>query len=669
MAGALSRTSRRATALVLAGYLVGALIVTWRLWADPASSYVAPNAGDADLFAWYLRYAATAVGHGHLPALATSAMNAPSGVNMMWNTSLLLPGVLMTPVTLLLGPQVSLAVLVTAGFAGSAAAMFVVLRRWQVNLGAAALAGAVYGFSPALVQSAVGHYNLQLAILPPLIVDAGVRIAVGRPPSARSAEAEPPAARSSQAGPPAARPSDARPSAAGTPDLAGLLAMIPAPVVAGTRLGVLVAAQLFISEEVALSSAIAGILFVAGLALARPRAVPRRILPAAAGLVTAGLVTLALAGHALLVQFHGPHVQHGPLYPLDFYVNEPSGFVTPSALQFFHTGGSAAIAASYHAGLTEYLAYLGWPLIVALAVAAVAAWRRPAGVAAAFSLIVLVVFSFGGHPETAGVPNPAVSLPWHWLEEHQLLSSVLPDRLSIVADGVAAVLLAVGIDVIAGRLNSRHHTGGVTSREPEEGEFSPPSSRPRPQAIVLAVAVLACLPLLPRPLPAGTVEPLPAGWTAVFTALRLRPSATVLVVPVPTNILPLPMRWQADSGQPRNFVGGYFIGPGAGGQAYLGGFGVTKTAWYLDQLWAAGLPRASLFAEYAQAAGLAVAGPAGAAKAGPVPPAPVIRADLASWHPAAVVAVTAPGSPLARFLVARFGQPSVRARDVLAWRP
>ena len=506
------------------------MVLTWRLWGGPASRYIAPNGGDADLFAWYLRYAATAVSHGHLPALVTTAENAPFGVNLMWNTSLLLPGVLLTPVTLLFGPQVSLTLLSTAGFAGSAAALFAVLRRWQVSLGAAALAGAVYGFSPALVHSAVGHYNLQLAVLPPLIAGAGVRLAAGRPPGAR---------------PPRGR-----------------LARIPDPVLAGAWLGLLVAAQIFVSEELALAAAIGGVLFVAGLALARPRAVPRRVLPAAAGLAVAGLVTLALAGHALAVQFHGPHLQHGPLYPLDYYVNEPSGFVTPSSQLFFRTAGSAATAASYHGGQTEYLAYLGWPLILALAVAAVAAWRRPVARAASFALIVLVVFSFGGHPETGGVPDPAVSLPWHWLEEHQLLSSILPDRLSIVADGVAAVLLAAGIDAVAGWLASRRPAVGPARREVPDGEFSPPFPLLRGRPAVLAVAVLACLPLLPRPLPAATVTRLPAGWATAFAALRLRPDATVLVVPVPTNILPLAMRWQADSGQPQHLVGGYFIGPG-----------------------------------------------------------------------------------------------------------
>ncbi len=219
----------------------------------------------------------------------------------------------------------------------------------------------------------------------------------------------------------------------------------------GAWLGLLLAAQLFISEEMALLTALAGVLFVAALAAGRPSAVPARIGPAVAGLAVAAAVTLALTFHALRVQFHGPLVQHGPLYPPDYYVNEFSGFVKPSMYLLFHTAGSAASAASYHAGTTEYLAYLGWPLLIVLAVAAIAAWRRPAAKAAAFTLVVLAVFSFGGHPQTRGVADPTVSLPWHWLEEHQLLSSVLPDRFSILIDAAAAVLLALGIDAVVAR--------------------------------------------------------------------------------------------------------------------------------------------------------------------------------------------------------------------------
>ena len=119
-----------AAAVVVACYLAVSAVVTWRLWADPASRVAAGNVPDADAFAWFLRYDATALAHGRLPALITSALNAPQGVNVMWNNFMLLPGMILAPVTLGFGPQVSLTLMTTLGFAGSACALFYVLRRW-----------------------------------------------------------------------------------------------------------------------------------------------------------------------------------------------------------------------------------------------------------------------------------------------------------------------------------------------------------------------------------------------------------------------------------------------------------------------------------------------------------------------------------------------------------
>src|SRR5271157_1103261 len=116
-----SRAVAGAPWLVVCCYLLGALVLTWRLWADPASRAQVGDTEDVDLYSWFLRYAATAVAHGHLPALVTTAMNAPRGINVMGNTSFLLPGMLLTPVTLLAGPQVSLVIVLTLGFAASAA--------------------------------------------------------------------------------------------------------------------------------------------------------------------------------------------------------------------------------------------------------------------------------------------------------------------------------------------------------------------------------------------------------------------------------------------------------------------------------------------------------------------------------------------------------------------
>ena len=142
-------------ALAAAWYLLGALAVTLWLWRDPASRVVAGNPNDADQLAWFFRYDATAIAHGHLPALITTAMNAPQGVSVMWNTFMMLPGTLLAPVTWLAGPQAALTAFMTAGFAGSAVAMFAILRRWGAGTAAAAVGGAVYGFSPEIGRAHV----------------------------------------------------------------------------------------------------------------------------------------------------------------------------------------------------------------------------------------------------------------------------------------------------------------------------------------------------------------------------------------------------------------------------------------------------------------------------------------------------------------------------------
>jgi hypothetical protein len=117
--------------LAAAYYLVGALAITLWLWRDPAGRMVAGNPNDSDQLAWFFRYDATAIAHGHLPALITTAMNAPQGVSVMWNTFMMLPGTLLAPVTWLAGPQAALNVFMMAGFAGSALALFAILRRFR----------------------------------------------------------------------------------------------------------------------------------------------------------------------------------------------------------------------------------------------------------------------------------------------------------------------------------------------------------------------------------------------------------------------------------------------------------------------------------------------------------------------------------------------------------
>jgi len=601
-------------ALAFVYYLVAALAVTLWLWRDPASRTVLGNPNDNDQFTWFFRYDATAIMHARLPALVTTAMNAPQGVNAMWNTFMMLPGVLLAPVTLLAGPQSALTVFLTAGFAGSATAMFAVLRRWDVSGPAAALGGAVYGFCPAVLHSAIGHYDLQFAVLPPLIVHMGLRLATGRTSAVRG----------------------------------------------GLWLGLLVTAQVFITEESLLGAAMAGVIIVAVLAASRPRAVADKVRRVAAGLGIAAGVTAVVAGYPLWVQFSGPLTQHGSPFTPDFFKNDLSSFVVPSSFQLLHTPGSAAAALRYQGHLPEYLGYLGWPLLVVLVLAAIAGWRRLPVRATAVACAVLGVFSLGGTLLFGGHGHPAIKLPWYWLEGLPLLNAALPDRFSLVADGAAAALLAFAVDAAGpafAAFAARCRPGLGLPRLAVGW---------RPAAVVMSGAVLAVLPIVPKPLPAADVTPVPPGWSAVFTALRLPASASVLVVPVPMSTFTEPLRWQADTGEPGSMAGGYFIGPAWNGRSYIDGNGTPPAGLYLNAMWTfsqAGLPRM-----------LAAGVPASVRRGAPgyVPVKAVtdtkMREQIKAWRVSAVVAVAKPGSRLGRYLTVLLGPPTVEAGDVIAWR-
>jgi hypothetical protein len=573
--GAPRRAGTWAQRLVLVCYLAGAVAVTWRLWADPAGRMQVGDPQDVNLFAWYMRYAATAVGHARIPALITTAMNAPHGVNLMWNTSVLPLGMVLTPVTLLAGPQVSLTVLLTLSIAGSAASLFWVLRRWGASITAAALGGAVYGFSPALLNSGIGHYHLVFAVLPPLILDALLRVVTGRGRAVRN----------------------------------------------GAWMGVLAAAQLFIAEEELVYTAVAGLLLVVVAALGYPRALPARARGALPGLLTGAAVALLICGYPLWVQFRGPLHEHSVLH--SSWSGNLALFVDPPGNLLLHTASSAAVAADYVPGITELLSYLGWPLIAVLLVGTIGFWRDPRVRAAAVTGLVLELCSLGGGAlAIGGFRWSGWFLPYHWLQGLPTMAQAMPDRFCILGAGAAGAVLAFSLD---------------------RARSAKPGAQLWRRSIPATVAALALVPLIPRPYQTAPVWPVPAGWQAAFSRLRLAPDARTLVVPVPGITHTQSLRWQAETGEPASLIGGYFLGPGPTGQATFGLGPTQPAAHYLNWLWgdrhavSAWSPR-------------------------------LIRSALASWRPAAVVAVTSQGSPLDQFLTLLLGRPAFQVGSVVVWR-
>lgn len=558
--------------LVCCAYLAAAIALNWRLWLGlgTMSPVGDPGPADNDLMAWFMRYTADAIAHGHLPALVTTALNAPRGIDVMWNTSVLFPAVALTPVTLLGGPLASLTVFATLGYAGSAAAMYWLLRRHGASVLAGVLGGAVFGFSPGMVSAGLAHYQIQFAVLVPLMIEAVLSIITG-PGS---------------------------------------------PLLAGAWLGVLAAAQLFTGEEMVSNVAIVSLVLVAVLGVSRPSAVRARLRGTAIGLAVAAAVALLLCARALWTEFRGPLAEHGSPWPIAKFGNGLGAFVNPQAQLVFHTTSSAAYAASHGADSAEYLAYLGPPLLILVAVVTIWYWRDLRVRAAGVIWAVLEALSLG-------VSSPL--LPFHWLQSLPLLGDMLPSRMSLLADGAAAAVLAFGLDLARSAV--------------------PRTAGPLRRAAPVVIVLLAILPLVPRPVAAIPGAKVPAGWDAVFSRLNLPSNASALVVPVPYSHQGEAMLWQADTGQPGELVAGWFLGPNPAGRAATSYWGPRFTVGAvrcLDALWQGTAPGSGCATD--------------------------VRSALNYWHPAAVVADTGPHTPLGQFLSKLLGKPAVQERQVLAWR-
>ena len=346
----------------------------------------------------------------------------------------------------------------------------------------------------------------------------------------------------------------------------------------------LVAAQVFIEEEVLADVVIVSLLLTAVLAASHPRAALLLLRPAAAGLAAGAAVALAICGYGLWIQFHGPLTEHGSPFPNSKTVNSAGAFVNPSAGLVFHTASSAAYAVGHGLIGSEYLAYLGWPLLVLLALIVIRYWGDLRVRAAGVSWAVLELLSLGG--------GSAV-LPFHWLQGLPLLVEMLPDRLSILADGAAAAVLAFGLDLARARASqtaASQTAASQTGVQTRHRRLGPAGYLRRPRHGGGAGAAAA----IPRPAAAAPARPSRSGGTPCSPGCGCPPTASVLVVPAPYSHQSSATRWQAVTGQPgEQLVAGLVHWPRPGGRATTGAMDCrppNKRVICLDALWKGSLP-------------------------------------------------------------------------------
>jgi hypothetical protein len=415
----------------------------------------------------------------------------------------------LAPITLIWGPIVAANVLLVLAMPISATAAFIVLRRWRIWDPAAALGGLVYGFSPYMVSQATAHQVLLFVPLPPFIVWTLVSLLQRRGTDRRL----------------------------------------------GIQLGLLLAAQYFISPEVFTSLCV---VVAIGLLLLMVRNPARALHVAQAVVQPIGIVlavTVLLLAYPVWMLLAGPQHVSGATYPLiNRYHNDLFSFVVPGPLQRVSLG-TQAISGGYLPGTsilgglrvatpTEFGGYIGIPLLI---VSGLLAWRsrRSARMQLSAALLVIcAILSLGPFLDIKG-KTTHVPLPFWILGHLPLVDNLLPIRISFEMEACLAAIIAFGLD----DLRQRTTVPRRTPRFHALGAFVA-------AGVVLAVLVVTQLPRWPYE--STQAVTLPASLT------RAIPSGDPMAITYPYAFgagVTLPLLWQARAGYPIRLLGGYAFHP------------------------------------------------------------------------------------------------------------
>ena len=337
-----------------------------------------------------------ALERGH-DLLVTHHLNYPDGVNLMWNTSLVLPGLLLGPLTTRMGPVLSFNLLLVLAFGLSSWCAYLAIRRFVPGHLAATVGGLVYGFSPA-ARGQVGHLHMSLAFLVPLLLLALHHLLVDQ-----------------------RRP----------------------PLLVGAALGLMAGCQLLIGEELLAMTGLLGLVLFLLLVLGNLRRLQGRVAYALTALLAAAAVFAAVAAWPLSVQLSGPQRVDGDIQERN-RSNDLQGYVLPSLQQEIAPRAAAERVRRFAGGNS---AYLGIPLLLVLAAIGFRWWSR-AVVRVALALLVASAVLSLGPTLLVGGRDTGIWLPWSLFERLPLLPNLIPSRLAQLTALFAGLLLALFLHAV-----------------------------------------------------------------------------------------------------------------------------------------------------------------------------------------------------------------------------
>jgi hypothetical protein len=363
------------------------------LWADPEGSLLQTNTWDQILFSWMFQHAAWAVTGFHDPFVATM-LNVPSAANLAGNTAVVAVAIPLAPVTLLFGPGTSVALFGTFSLAATGFGWYLLMRRTAGLAPAPAFAGGAFcGFAPGIVSQANGHFHFSAQFLVPLLIALALRI--------------------------------------GAPGLSRRRRLLT-----GAGLGVVLAAQILLSEEVLFIAGLAIVVFIGVYAMSRAADVRDRIKASLGGFGVAAGVAAVLVAYPLWVQYFGPLSYHG--IPWLNYHADLASFSTYATNSL---AGNATAANAASPNPTEQTSFFGNPLILVAVGSAIwlrhNAWLRSAAITAVVFCVAALGSPLTWHEQSTGVPGP-----WALVQHLPLFRDVIPVRLALVAVPVIGLLIA-----------------------------------------------------------------------------------------------------------------------------------------------------------------------------------------------------------------------------------
>jgi hypothetical protein len=535
--------------LVCLAFVLLAAWLTHGLWPDPAHRVLSLNQQDQVLYELLLANDARVL-FGDV-GLLSDRLNAPDGVNLMANTSVIALGVLLAPVTLGFGAPTTFALLAAGNLALTAIAWyFLYTRTLEAGRTAAALGAGLCGFAPGMVSQSNGHLHMTAQWLVPVLVWLIVRLL-------RAADPE--------------WPLDGR---AGT-DRRRI-------VTSGIGLGLVAVVQVFIGEEVLFLAAITLMLLAVSHAVLRPALVRRAAPGLAAGLVIgAGLAVVALA-YPLRFQFAGPQSVHTGVFDPHYFSADRASWLAFSPLTLAGGPSSGRLAA----GPAEFTTFLGWPLLLVVVGCAVWLVRRSLVIACLAAAVVMADLSLGPRLVVNGVRS-AIPGPYALLTDVPLFESALPTRFALAVVPLVATVLVLAVD-------RARRAGSVVPTDPARAQSlaGPPWLQRFARVLVPGLVVAALVPIFPTPLPTAERVPLPQFIAAGHWRECVPPGGVLVPVPLPTPDQPWAMRWGAAANAEFGIPEGLFIGPyGRDGNASMGRYQLPTSALLADVAKTGTMPR------------------------------------------------------------------------------